>query len=218
MRIRNGLHPGFVVSSGQGHLRFPIEEFDPTPVLEASLDGKRGIGACDAPMTSGPFHPQADNLPTGTLNHSGSDLHALLAMLVFESAHGASERQALRRLSSPVGIVRHDWRWVAGNFGFRRPGPSVVRCGLPDATRRLDWFQLVGKGLGQRGFGSETQTERMDDKCNVVGDRDSRTAGGAEIEWSSCVPEEWPKPNISTDSAIGFSRLWFLDFVLLHPV
>ena len=31
-------------------------------------------------------------------------------------------------------------------------------------------------------------------------------------------PKKWPEPNISTDSAIGFSRLWFLDFVLLHPV
>ena len=37
------MHPGFVVSGGLGHLCFPVEEVDPTPVRKAALDGKRGI-------------------------------------------------------------------------------------------------------------------------------------------------------------------------------
>ena len=35
-----------------------------------------------APVTSGPFHPQPDNLPTGILDVTGSDLHAVLAVFV----------------------------------------------------------------------------------------------------------------------------------------
>ena len=59
-----------------------MEEVDPPVVREAALDRQHVIGACDAPVTSGPFHPRTDNLPPGTLDDTGSDLHALLAIFV----------------------------------------------------------------------------------------------------------------------------------------
>ena len=76
------VHPNLFVSGSHGLLSFPVEEVDPTMVREAALDRQHRIGACDAPVTSGPFHPQPGNLPTGTLDDTGSDLHALLAIFV----------------------------------------------------------------------------------------------------------------------------------------
>ena len=113
------MHPNLFVSGGHGLLSFPVEEVDPPVVREEALDHQHGIGACDAPVTSWPFHPQPDNLPTGTLDDTGSDLHALLA--IFVVLH-------LRLVGMAIGFT------VRPSFEFPGDVPTDVEYGLDGAA------------------------------------------------------------------------------------
>ena len=108
-------------------------------VREAALDRQHGIGACDAPVPSGPFHPQPDNLPPGTLGNTGSDLHASLA--VFAVLHlrlvGGEVIDALRHGFTPVTM----WRESRND-----------RIDPPELQFRLDRLQLL---LSFRRVGTE---------------------------------------------------------------
>ena len=90
---------------------------------EAALCRQFGIGTRNAPVTSGLFHPQPDNLPTGILDDIGSDLHVLLAFLVV--VH-------LRRVGGEiVDALHHDfvpvkmWR-DTGMFPIVNPGVTPL--------------------------------------------------------------------------------------------
>ena len=126
-------------------MSFPVEEVDPPMVREAALDCQHGIGAFDAPVTSGPFHPQSDNLPTGTLDDTGSDLHALLAIFVILHLRlvGGEIVDALRHGFIPVTMRRE--------CGDDRIDPPGLQFRL-DRLQLLLSFRLVGTEHPQGGI------------------------------------------------------------------